>query len=801
MKKHLALVLALVMVLSSFSFVSAAPDFSDMEGHENAEAVARLELLNVLKGYPDGTFKPDNTITRAEFAAVAVRVSGLENVAMAAQGLPSGFTDVPAWHWASGYVGTASKMGIVNGIGNGLFAPETPVKYEEAITMIVRALGYEPMAQARGGYPFGYLIVANEIDLLEDAMGVQGTWATRAFVAQITDNALEIPMMIQVGFGSDAKWVVSGSEEHGEDADEKYLLDQMGFEAVEGRVVDYDTDDMEIEIEDEDVYEVAEGFDFYEVHGVTVKVWLDGDMVIAHTLEDDVMFDAVEFEEDDTELTLVTADKDYDLAEDRDDVPVTEFILDNSDAYKYDDDDFFADYAKVVFDGNDVIWAEGFTFDDFIVVEEVDDEDLVDLNDEDVDVEDYLIVKDGKTISIEDIMKGDIVFLFDNDYRDYDGFAVVANMTEEGVVTTAYTDSFKLDGTTYDLAAGAMYLDGDNLEMIDDEALEGFEDEGEEITIYLDFYGDVVLMMGETGDPETSTYGAILTDEANIFQDNRSEEYFIAWDLVNEMGEEVSFDEETTTTSGAIAAKWDVVEYEVDEDGDLEEVVLLKDEMDVEWEVVTGVAIEVDDRYEEEGYRLEDDAVVFLVEDPDDDEVDEVFLWGDAEDFFGEMTDYIVYAKDGEVIYLVVIGSDAGGDFDTETGVVVDTRTRANGDVELTIFIDGDEYEFDFDADEVVGIEEGDVVTFEINEEMDEIEEGSLVELGPDADDYIDVESERNGTFAVGSDDFELARNAYVFDADLDLVDLDDIDGEYVEIYFDNGSTYFVEFVIVVTAP
>src|SRR5690554_1021100 len=239
MKKHLALVLALVMVLTSFSFVSAAPDFSDMNDQPSAEAVARLELLNVLKGYPDGTFRPEGEITRAEFAAVAVRISGLEGAAQSAQGMITSFSDVPAWHWASGYVGIAASSGVVNGVGNGLFAPEAPVKYEEAVTMLVRALGYGPEAQSRGGYPYGYLIVAEQIDLLDGVRGTQGTFATRGTVAMLTDNALELPMMVSIGFGDNIRWVVSGTKR----TEEVTLLDQMGFKAVEGRVVAYDDDD------------------------------------------------------------------------------------------------------------------------------------------------------------------------------------------------------------------------------------------------------------------------------------------------------------------------------------------------------------------------------------------------------------------------------------------------------------------------------------------------------------------------------------------------------------------------------
>ena len=317
-KKVLSLVLALVMVLGSFSFVSAAK-YDDVTGTTYEEAVDRLSLLGILEGYPDGKFLPDGEITRAEFAAVAIRAKGLKATAEAAQGLPTGFTDVPGTFWASGIIGTAGKLGIVNGVGNGLFAPQAPVKYEEAITMLVRALGYEPSAQAKGGYPYGYLIVANEVGLLDAVKGTQGAPATRGSVAQMTDNALEIEMMIQVGYGTDTKWVVSGTE----DTDEKYLLDELGFDSVTGRVTDVKSNKkgITVTVEDEDEQkrlgkksvsiDVPEGFDTYEVEGLETKFWYRDGLVIAK-VQQEAKFDAVEVDKD--ELTLIAEDENYEVA-------------------------------------------------------------------------------------------------------------------------------------------------------------------------------------------------------------------------------------------------------------------------------------------------------------------------------------------------------------------------------------------------------------------------------------------------------------------------------------------------------
>jgi hypothetical protein len=721
MKKHLALVLALVMVLTSFSFVSAAPDFSDMEGHANAEAVARLEALNVLKGYPDGSFKPDNTITRAEFAAVAVRVSGLENVATAAKGLPTGFTDVPAWHWASGYVGTAAKTGIVNGIGNGLFAPETPVKYEEAITMIVRALGYEPMAQARGGYPFGYLIVANEIDLLEDAMGTQGTWATRGFVAQITDNALEIPMMIQVGFGSDTKWVVSGKE----GTVEEFLIERMGFDWIEGRVLAYDDSDMEIDIDDE-TFEVMEGFDFYEAMGRKVKAWYNSDdVVVAVVLKESVAFDATVGKDAD-EITLVDADDDFEVARGA-------VLTLNGKTAKAED--FDADYAKVAMDKDVIQWAEGFTFDGVIVVEDVDDEIIVDLDDEELDVEDFLLVKGGKTISADDLSTGDVVF-----YNNANDFAVVYNEMVEGVIDRVYDeDSFRLDGTRYTLSLiDAWYIDGDDLGTLNEDVLKEMMDEDAVVEVYTDFAGDVVLVVGDRGVADTSNFYAYVTTSPSAFSVRNT--WYYNLDVVNEFGEEVKFDVKMTTKTGIEVGdvpeevdfvKGEVIEITVDEDGDFDSYALLNAK--TPYTVTSPAAVKYDATYAG-NYRLQATAVVFMVEEflaPNGDVDDiKVVKWADVGDEFTEVLDGTFYANSSNrVIAAVVRDSDADDENTEFYGLITGLRQiRNTSQWEILVEVDGDEYEFLTDKDEINkladldGVEKGDFARLSVDDRSNLIE-------------------------------------------------------------------------------
>ena len=119
LKKVLALVVALTMVLGTVCFA-----FTDVaEDADVYTAVQTLSSLSILNGYEDGTFGPDKDITRAEFAAVVCRALGYDSKATAA----TSFSDVPADHWASGYINMATNLGVINGMGDGTFAPEAPV--------------------------------------------------------------------------------------------------------------------------------------------------------------------------------------------------------------------------------------------------------------------------------------------------------------------------------------------------------------------------------------------------------------------------------------------------------------------------------------------------------------------------------------------------------------------------------------------------------------------------------------------------------------------------------------------------
>jgi len=204
LSRAFAVVIALTMVLSTVAFAAVFTDVKDDAAY--AEAIELGVALNLFKGYEDGSFKPEGDITRAEFAAIVVRTLGQEAQATGAAGTTK-FIDVPSTHWASGYVNIAANLGIINGYGDGNFGPEDKVTYEQAVKMVVVALGYEP-AVGSAGYPVGYLTIAQQRGVTNGVKGTNGVPANRGQVAQMVFNALDVPLLEQTGFGTYVDYLV-----------------------------------------------------------------------------------------------------------------------------------------------------------------------------------------------------------------------------------------------------------------------------------------------------------------------------------------------------------------------------------------------------------------------------------------------------------------------------------------------------------------------------------------------------------------------------------------------------------------
>jgi hypothetical protein len=142
-------------------------EFSDLAANYWAfEPIMNLVQAGLLNGYPDGTFQPDKSVSRAEFTRYIVGGLGLQEMKI---GGVNNFADVTKDHWAYNYILITADKGYVTGIADGIFNPEGKISGAELATIIVRALPPEKIAApiTEGPYWYsGYVEIAEMNGLL-----------------------------------------------------------------------------------------------------------------------------------------------------------------------------------------------------------------------------------------------------------------------------------------------------------------------------------------------------------------------------------------------------------------------------------------------------------------------------------------------------------------------------------------------------------------------------------------------------------------------------------------------------------
>lgn len=208
-RRFVSSVATAAILVSGIATTSFAAVPTDVIGTDYEEAAKVLGAFEIMVG--NGTaFRPDASITRAEVTKVAVALKGLSNAATSQT--KTKFSDVKEGHWATGYINVGVAENLILGDGNGNFRPDDSITYNEAVTILVRALGYEPQAQSKGGYPNGYLSAGTSTGLTK---GIPSTIVrssapiTRGKVAFLARNALDINTMEQTSFGNEAKFEIT----------------------------------------------------------------------------------------------------------------------------------------------------------------------------------------------------------------------------------------------------------------------------------------------------------------------------------------------------------------------------------------------------------------------------------------------------------------------------------------------------------------------------------------------------------------------------------------------------------------
>lgn len=119
-----------------------------------------VDKYNIVNGYEDGTFRPDNNITRAEFLKILIDERAVSRDL--SENTPDediNSSDVSKNHWAYEAVKTAVNAGIASGYEDGAFHPDENITFEQGIKMTLSMLGYTSMAEMYGGYPTGYMAI------------------------------------------------------------------------------------------------------------------------------------------------------------------------------------------------------------------------------------------------------------------------------------------------------------------------------------------------------------------------------------------------------------------------------------------------------------------------------------------------------------------------------------------------------------------------------------------------------------------------------------------------------------------
>ena len=188
MKKIIAVILAVIMIMSLATVAFAANSFTDISNSKNKEAIETLYELGVIDGYSKTKFGPKLTLSRAEACAVMVRALYGDKIVY----WTNSFTDVPARAWYAPYVDVAVYYDIMHGHSATTFAPDEDITYDQMATLVLNALGYNA-PQLSGTWPENVERIANILGLYDNTSRfVLGSDViTREDACQILYNALD----------------------------------------------------------------------------------------------------------------------------------------------------------------------------------------------------------------------------------------------------------------------------------------------------------------------------------------------------------------------------------------------------------------------------------------------------------------------------------------------------------------------------------------------------------------------------------------------------------------------------------
>ncbi len=731
MRKVLSFVLVLSLVLGSFGMAFAAP-LSDIAGEKSEDAVNVLTQLGVVSGYPDGTYRPDNIVTRAEMAVIVVSALGLADYATGT----SSFSDMGG-HWSNSFVAYAASMGIIAGYPDGTFRPDRTVSYDEAATMLVAALGYTPDSLT-GTWPANYVVKAQALGILKGIKaGAAG--ANRGDIAIMTFQTLDQ----QIGkTNRDGDWTPNNS---GTIAIPIFdtMLDRLGAVAFDADVIDGTE---------------ASIINLKPYVGAYASVYRDGskatDNIIA-IKEVESVFLTGEYKAGDK---VFKADIDYNISDEL----AAEAVV------------FFANGAKdgtttlAAASGEVVIAVEvsGRTIKEIYSVakwtvnkaEQVDAADLDEMTDDtpkllgeefalddndEIDLNSFALFG---VDSLDDIKVDHVVYVYKND----DGISKIEVGTEvvTGTVTRVSSDNkYTIGGKVYEVSEAPNAAN---------EPLKARA----EVEAFLDYAGDIYVTKKLSGEPDN--YAVLLASDAGGTLDNDRVRLYLP------DGTSKIFEVDVTNT-GDLDKYGSLVKYGVDKDGVIDSLQLVVDKI-----VDSSTGDKITDRGYYDGKGFASDAIIFTYDN------DDIYTPGSgltlkADDFGTTTLDKVKDTAGVQAIYslntngLIAAMVMTGGASDDDVFGFVSDWGENDSDAKyfIELLVDGAKKAFDSKLDIAADMADDskDKITlykviFNAAGEITDLEAHGLAVVTTDAD----TEATLNGyVIRVGSDSYTLDSDVAVY--------------------------------------
>lgn len=513
MRKVLSFVLVLSLVLGSFSMAFAGSEaqasLSDIAGHANEEAITVNFNLNIINGMGDGTFAPDQAVTRAQFAAMITRALAIPESALAGYTATT-FKDTTGYGWAVPYLAFCQSKGILVGDGAGNVMPGRTVSVNEAVTMVMRAAGYTNNSAALVGvWPANYVSLAQNNGLYDKVATAVGV--TRANAAQIIYNALTVDKVEVAADGTTkvlsdrtnadaAKWKIVNMLTTGLDAyadvivvngDEPSLINLKPYI---GKLVTVYKE----KAKTDRILAVAS-------EETTAVVGSFADDVVLTTSTKAITFDNIEtFEgDDDVDYTVKNASS----------IEIYSYMINGADVAVAKTGTVIPSTASITINGDisgkyitDVWTITGWEIDN---AKKVNKADLNQIEDGSLLTSDFETLKDGSidpnsfelvgVKALKDIKEGNVVYVYE---KAQDGDIVkveVGTEVVEGKVTSVKSgDKFVVNGKTYE-AAGTM-----NSKAVTFKA-------GDTVKLYLDVNGDIYTYDVTSG--KTDKYAVVMDND------------------------------------------------------------------------------------------------------------------------------------------------------------------------------------------------------------------------------------------------------------------------------------------------